>query len=357
MPKFHIDDLHTYCVRLMTAAGAPEEDARIIADHCAASMLSGEFFHGMELGTQYWPLIKQGILKPGAEVELVKETPTTLMVDGHFNFGHVVSHVVMNKLIEKAETQMVAAASIRNQTHVGCLIDYTTLAAERGMVALMMTDGAWGPKLMAPYGGRERRLGINPWSMALPNDTGGRVGFDMTSGTVSLMKIRRAHDEGRPIPEGWVIDKHGRPTTDPADFYDGGTVLPVGGGQAHKGYALTFMIEALADVLSGMPYKEDLSRDWPIIDGCFMAVFNVEAFRPLAEFKAELSGMLEWVTSSAPAEGHDRVYYPGERSNLNRAGHDGVVELPDDVWAGIAATADELGVAEHAPAPWDGTTV
>ena len=352
MPHFRPDQLEAFSAILMQAAGAHEADARIIAKHCVDSLLSGEEYHGMELGTQYIPLIRKGVLKPGAPMTIVKETPATLMVDGGFNFGHVVSHQVMLRLIDKARTSYVAAASIRNQTHVGRLIDYTSLAAEQGMVALMMTDGAWGPKFMAPYGGRDRRLGVNPWSMALPSDTGGTVGFDMTSGTVSLTKIQRARDEGRPVPEGWILDRNGNPTTNPQDFFDGGSVLPLGGPQAHKGYALTFMIEALADVLSGMEFTHDASREWPIIDGCFMAVFNVEAFRPLADFKRDLGKMIEYVTSSRPAPGNDRVYYPGERSKLNRERRlrEGV-SIPDDVWARVMEVAKELGVDHLAPAP------
>ena len=352
MPSFMTADLHPFAVALMTAAGASAEEADIIAMHCMASLLSGETNHGMELGTQYVPLIRKGILKPGAPLEIVRETSTTLLADGNFNFGHVVSHRVMTMLIDKAETFGVAAASIRNQTHVGCLIDYTSMAAERGMIALMMTDGAWGPKLMAPYGGRDRRLGINPWSMAVPSESGGTVGFDMTSGAVSLMKIQRAREQGLPVPEGWILDKHGKPSTDPGDFYDGGTVLPVGGPVAHKGYALAFMIEALADVLSGMEFKADPSRDWPVIDGCFMAVFSVAAFRPLAEFKQDLGSMIYYVGSSAPAEGHDRVFYPGERSKLHklRAAAEGVT-IPEDVWRSVLTVAAELGVGHLAPDP------
>lgn len=353
MPRFRTDALHAYTRTLMEAAGTPPEDAQLIATHCVNSLLAGEENHGMELGTQYLPLIRSGVLKPGASHTVVKETPTTLMVDGNFNFGHVVSHHVMNALIDKASTSMVAAASIRYQTHVGRLIDYTQMAADAGMIGLMMCDGAWGPKFMAPHGGADPRLGINPWSMTLPNNTGGTVGFDMTSGAASLMKVRRARDEGRPVPEGWLLDKDGRPTTEPADFYDGGSMLPMGGGQAHKGYALCFMIEALADVLSGMPFQSDHSREWPIIDGCFMAVFNVEAFRPLVDFKRDLDGMLDWVKSSRPATGSPGVFYPGERSLRNRRerSRDGI-DIPDHVWAKVLAEARSLGVAELAPTPF-----
>lgn len=352
MPRFRPEALEAFSVEIMTAAGAPREDAKLIAMHCVASLLRGEQLHGMDLGTGYLPLIREGVLKPGAAPTIVKETPTTLMVDGGFNFGHVVSHHVMTSLIDKARTSMVAAGSIRNQTHVGCLIDYTSMAAREGMIALMMTDGAWGPKLMAPYGGSARRLGINPWSMAMPDADGAYVGFDMTSGAVSSTKIKKAVDEGTSIPLGWIIDRDGNPTTDPNDLARGGSVLPMGGGEAHKGYVLSFMIEALADVLSGMEFREDLSRPWPIIDGAFMAVFNVEAFRPLGEFVADLRAMTEYVTSSPPAAGSDRVYYPGERSRRNAERHaiEGV-EIPDYQWRDVLAAATELGVAAAAPAP------
>src|SRR5262249_42669120 len=157
-------------------------------------------------GTQYIRHIEAGTLKPGSPITIEKETPTTLMVNGNFNFGHYVSHHTMLRLIEKAREHFVAAASIKYQCHVGRLVDYTAMAAEGGMVALMMTDGAWGMKFMAPYGGHERRLGVNPFSMALPSDLDGTVAFDMTAGTVSFSKIVRAREQGAPIPEGWIID-------------------------------------------------------------------------------------------------------------------------------------------------------
>jgi uncharacterized oxidoreductase len=306
----------------------------------------------MELGTQYIPSIEAGILKPGTPITIERETATTLMVHGNFNFGHYVSHHVMQRLIAMAKAHHVAAASIKYQCHVGRLVDYTAMAAREGMVALMMTDGAWGPKFMAPWGGRERRLGVNPFSIALPSDTEGVVAFDMTAGTVSFMKIIRAREQGQPIPEGWLIDKDGRPTTDPNAFYEGGSVLPLGGVQGHKGYALSFMIEALADVLSGMEFREDPTRPWPIIDGCFMAVFNVEAFRPLVDFKRDLRWFIDYVKSSPPAEGSPGVFYPGERSHLNavRASREGV-HIPDDVWARILEYVTRYGLQDVVPAP------
>lgn len=353
MPRFHVDDLRPVGIAVMTAAGATDEEAGLVVDHCLASLLAGEDNHGQELGTQYIPAMRDGTLRPGTPLTIERETDTTMLVHGGFNFGHYVSHHTMIRLIAKAKAHHVAAASIRYQCHVGRLIDYTSMAAGEGLIALMMTDGAWGPKFMAPWGGRERRLGINPWSLAVPGPDGW-VGFDMTSGTVSLLKVFRAAQEGRPIPEGWIVDADGNPTTDPNDFHRGGSVLPVGGVQGHKGYVLTFMIELLADVLSGMELKEDPGRPWPVIDGCFMALFDVEAFRSLIDFTRDVGELIDYVKSSAPADGSPGVFYPGERSQSThrwrlREG----VSLPYHIWEQVVAYAEELGVADLVPGPID----
>ncbi len=347
MPLFKHQDVRPLGIAVMKGAGATEEEAALIVDHHIDAMLYGEGDHGYPLGTQYIPDIKDGTIKPGAAFTIEKETPTTLMVNGNFNFGHYVSHHVMNKLIAKAKTSMVAAASIKYQCHVGRLIDYTAMAAREGMVALMMCDGAWGPKFMAPTGGKDRRLGINPWSMALPNATGGIVGFDMTAAVSSGSKVIMAHQRGEQVPEGWILDKDGNPTTDPAAYFKGGSFLPMGGVVAHKGYALCFMIEVLADILSGMEFKEDKSRPWPIIDGCFMAIFNVEAFRPLMDFKKDLGSFIEWVKTSSPTEGSPGVYYPGERSNLGKIRREKEgVDIPQFIWERILGHAKEFGISD-----------
>jgi uncharacterized oxidoreductase len=353
MPKFRPHDLVPFGVAVLQAAGASEEEASLIVSHGIDALLYGEANHGEELGTQYIGAIRDGTLRPRTPFVIEKETPTTLMVDGKFNFGHYVSHHVMLRLIDKAREHNVAAASIKYQGHVGRLIDYTSMAAREGMVALMMCDGAWGPKFVAPWGAKDRRLGVNPWSMAIPSDPHGWLGFDMTSGTVSMMKVFRAAERGESIPEGWIIDRDGRPTTDPTDFGKGGSALPLGGVQGHKGYVITFMIEALADVLSGMEFREDVTRPWPIIDGCFMALFNVEAFRPLVDFKQDLTAFIEYVKSAAPIEGAGGVFYPGERSHLGRLRREqeGVVDIADDVWESVLARAAEFGLESSAPSP------
>jgi len=348
MPKFDIEALRPFGEDILEAAGATEREAQVTVDHCLSAHLTGEDNHGLEQVVWYSDWIEKGLLKPGSEITIERESETTLLVNGNLNFGHYVSDETMRRLIAKASEHNVAAGSIRFQTHVGRLIDYTAMAAAEGMIALMMCDGAWGPKWVAPTGGRERRLGVNPWSIALPSDMGGTVGFDMTTGAISGTKIWRAQAEGRSIPEGWIMDSEGRDTTDPNDFDKGGAMLPMGGPQSYKGYALNFMIEALGDILSGMEYKEDPSRPHAVIDGAFMAVFKVEAFRPLVEWNSELRGMIEYVKSSEPAAGSDGVLYPGERSyRSTRERRESGVVIPDDVWTKIDTCARRYDV----PAP------
>jgi uncharacterized oxidoreductase len=341
-------DLRRIGEAILEAAGATAEEASLILDHCIASHLTGEDNHGIEQVVWYSEWMRDGHLVSGVAPTVEKETDTTILVHGNFNTGHYVSHWTMQRLIEKARTSHVAAASIKYQMHVGRLIDYTRLAADAGMIGLMMCDSGWGPKYVAPVGGRERRLGANPWSMAVPSDLGGVVGFDMTSGSVSGTKITRAVAEGERIPEGWIVDSLGRPTTDPNDFAAGGAMLPMGGTHGlHKGYVLNFMIEALADVLSGMEFREDPTKPTATIDGCFMAVFDVEAFRPLVEWNRDLRGLVEYVKSSAPAEGAPGIFYPGERSHLSSLERaDRAIAIPDDVWAKVTAAAAGFGVSD-----------
>jgi LDH2 family malate/lactate/ureidoglycolate dehydrogenase len=354
MPLFSASELAPLGMGILRAAGATDEEARIVLDHCISSHLSGESNHGLEQVVWYTDAIKKGLLKPATPYTIERETDTTLLVNGNFNFGHYVSHHVMARLLDKAETSNVAAASIKYQGHVGRLIDYTSMAARRGFIAMMMCDGAWGRKRVAPTGGKSPRLGVNPWSMTVPSATGGGVvGFDMTSGSVSGTKLWRAQATGQDVPLGWVQDADGRPTTDAHAIEHGGAMLPMGGvGGSHKGYVLSFMIEALANVLCGMEFRENLSKGDVVIDGCFMAVFKVTAFRAIEDWKSDLNGLIEYVKSSEPAADSDGVFYPGERSYLatvERA--ESGVEIADDVWQRILECADDWGVRELAPEP------
>ena len=159
-------------------------------------------------------------------------------------------------------------------------------------------------------------------------------------------KVTLALARGSAIPRGWIVDSDGHPTTDPADLGRGGALLPLGGPEGHKGYGLSVMVEIFSGILTGLGYGHDPTGRHN--DGCFMAVFNVEAFRPLAEFKSEVADFARYLKTSPPAEGFSEVYYPGEPEHI-RTGKllaEGVF-IEDATWDKLTALAVGYGMAEE----------
>ena len=311
--------------------GVSEEDTAKVVHYQVDSNLCGHDSHGALRTPIYTKLIREGRVQPDAPFEVVEEHTASMVVDGNRNLGFIVTERAQDLLFEKASTVGVAALSIRNQSHVGRLGAYTERAAERGFAALMMADSGRGPKSVAPFGGSDRRLGTNPISIALPASLDGPVLMDMATSAVAGGKIKVARSKGEAMGKGWAIDKDGNATTDPEDFYAGGALLPLGADQGHKGYSLSFMVESLAAVLSGIGYGAD-AEGFPN-DAILMVLLNIEMFRPLQGFKDEMAEFARYVKASPVAEGFDEVLYPGEFEARNRQRRrvEGI-ELPDRVW-------------------------
>ncbi len=275
MPTVDADRLRTIAVELLKGAGASDEEAAIISRHTIGANLAGHDSHGIILIPTYIDRAKRGHIVPGAPYEVVQETSNSTVVDGHWGFGYVVSERLMAHTIEKARSGAVAAATVFRQSHVGRVADYPLMAAAQGMIGIMTADSGRTSKSVAPFGGREARLGTNPICIAMPSNLPGPMFLDMATSAVAAGKIGVAVARGASVPEGWLLDKDGNPTTDPADFKKGGAILPLGGPEGHKGYGLSVMVEILSGILTGLGFGHDPSGRHN--DGCFMAVFNVEA--------------------------------------------------------------------------------
>jgi uncharacterized oxidoreductase len=210
---------------------------------------------------------------------------------------------------------------------------------------MITADSGAAPKHVAPFGGRARKLGTNPICVGMPSNLEGPVLMDMASSTVALGKIALARNRKEPIPVGWIVDKDGNATTDPNDYFSGGAILPVGVDQGHKGYALSFMVEVFSGLLTGLGFGID--PEGRHNDGVFLAVFNLEHFRPLEEFKREMGEFVEFVKDSPPAAGFKEVLYPGEieyRTEQVRR-RDGIY-VEDETWSQINGLIKSLGVEE-----------
>jgi LDH2 family malate/lactate/ureidoglycolate dehydrogenase len=346
MPRIQAERLSNIGQALFEAAGAPRAEAETVMRHVIAANLAGHDSHGIIQVPTYIERIKAGHIVPGAPWEVVQESPTTTVVDGHWGFGYVANERAMRLTIEKAEKSNVAAATVFRQGHIGRVASYTQMAAEAGMIGLCTADSGRSPKAVAPFGGREARLGTNPISIAIPSDLEGPLYLDMATSAAAAGKIALAVARNEPVPDGWVIGNDGRPTNDPRQLRQGGALLPLGGPEGgYKGTGLAVMVEILCGLLTGLGFGVEPSGRHN--DGCFMAVFNVAAFRPLAEFKRDVGEFVAYLKATPPAAGSSGVLYPGEiehRREIERR-RDGI-EVENATWYKLQQLAENYGLSD-----------
>jgi LDH2 family malate/lactate/ureidoglycolate dehydrogenase len=344
MPKIKAERLDEIGRALFVAAGVPPAEAETVMRHVVAANLAGHDSHGIIQVPTYIERIKVGHIVPGAPWTIVQESATTTVVDGHWGFGYVANERAMKLTIEKAKRANMAAATVFRQGHIGRVASYTLMAAREGMIGIATADSGRSPKAVAPFGGREARLGTNPISIAMPSDLDGPLYLDMATSAAAAGKIALSVARGDPVPPGWIIDKDGKPSTDPRQLRQGGALLPVGGSEGYKGYGLSVMVEILCGILTGLGFGvEPTGRH---NDGCFMAVFNVEAFRPLAQFKKDIADFVAYLKATPPAEGSQGVFYPGEiehRREQDRRANG--IEVEDATWEKLRSLAEGYGIA------------
>lgn len=346
MPVIAAEALQHNAAVLLRGAGASEHEANTVARGCVAANLAGHDSHGVIAIPTYIDRIFKGHIVPGAKFDILSETPTTMVIDGNWGFGFVVSERAMQLTIEKAKKFNVAATTVHRQSHIGRVAAYPMMAAKAGMIALMTADSGRSPKAVAPFGGREAKLGTNPISIAVPSDLPAPFYIDMATSGVAVGKIKLAEARGDKIPEGWILDKDGNPTTDPADYSRGGILLPLGGPEGHKGYALSSIVEILSGILPGLGFGvEPTGRH---NDGCFIACFNVAALRDLATFKREIADFAAYLKSTPPSDGFSEVLYPGEiewRREQDRLKNG--IEVDDKTWKAFKDLGAKFGVADQ----------
>ncbi|MBL6459292.1 Ldh family oxidoreductase [Belnapia sp. T6] len=343
MPKIQAEALRVLGRALLVANGVPEEEAATVARHVVNANLAGHDSHGMIMLPNYIERVKAGHIVPGAPFTIVQESPTTTVVDGNWGFGYVINERAMALTIEKAGKNNIAATTVFRQGHVGRLASYPLMAAKAGMIGMAWADSGRSPKGVAPFGGREARLGTNPWAIAVPSDLDGPFCMDFATSAVAMGKIKLAEARGQEIPLGWVVDKDGDLTTDPAGI-KGGALLPLGGTEGYKGTALAAMGEIFCGILTGLGFGvEPTGRH---NDGCFLIAIKVEAFRPLLTFRKEVADFAHYLKDTPPAKGSQGVLYPGEvEHRAEQARSSAGIEVEDATWQKLGALAAAGGVA------------
>src|SRR5271169_6310938 len=347
MPKIAAERLSEIGQALFEAAGTPRAEAELVMRHIVDANLVGHDSHGVIQIPTYIERIKVGHIVPGAPWTIVQESPATTVVDGHWGFGYVANERAMRLTIDKARTANVAAATVFRQGHIGRVASYTLMAAKAGMIGLITADSGRSPKAVAPFGGREARLGTNPISIAIPSDLDGPLYLDMATSAAAAGKIAVAVARNEKVPDGWVIGSDGKPTNDPRQLRQGGALLPMGGPEGgYKGYGLAVMVEILCGLLTGLGFGVEPSGRHN--DGCFMAVFKVDAFRPLAQFKTDIGEFAVYLKATRPAEGSSGVYYPGEIEHMREQDRrENGVEVEDATWYKLRTLAEGYGLADQ----------
>lgn len=302
------DRLREVVDSIFSALGVPESEE--IAQHLVLANLRGVDSHGVSRVGIYAKRLELGLVSKETRLQIVRETPVSGLLDGGNGPGIVVASRAMDLAIEKARESGIGEVSVRRSNHCGMLAAYTQRAAERGLISLATTSA---PANMAPWGGSERFFGTNPLSYGVPAGREIDIVFDMASSNVSRGKIILAAKNGQKIPLGWAIDCDGRETVD-AEEALGGLVLPLGGA---KGSGLAFLVEVLSSILSGANFGphipslyDDFDTDQDV--GHFFLAMRPDLFTSLEEFTSRMDRLIREVRYIGVAEGHERVYLPGE---------------------------------------------
>ena len=345
MPTIAADELNGLVKRILIAAGADDANAGRVADGLVLSDLSGVETHGVQQMPAYIKSIKEGDLVPTAKAEVVSETPTSALVRGHWTFGFVAALRAVELAVGKAEKQGVAVASMVEANHIGRVGEYSEIAASRGMACLVWASGFGVEDPQAvPYGGSKKVLHTHPISIGVPAGEEHPMVLDFATTVVAGSRVATYHRDGKELPPGAIVDKHGRATTDPADFLDDGAHLPFGG---HKGYAIMVANELLGRMVSGADAYAETERGGPIMrhQGVTFIVFKADLFQPMADFGLGADELLRQIRAVPPAPGFDRVMVPGDPESDARAerGRNGI-PLSDAVWKSLTDLAEELGV-------------
>ena len=346
MPTTRPDVLLDFARRLFVAAGVPGDQAGTVARSLVDANLCGHDSHGVMRVPQYVGFVRDGKLFPGAELTVLRETPAILAADAGWGLGQVQAYRLLDRLLPKAKAVGIASGTLRRCGHIGRLGEYAEWAAGHGLALFATVNSHGSGRRVAPPGGTRGRLSTNPICFGAPTPSDPLV-LDFSTSAVAEGKVRVALQKGEPVPDGWILDAAGRPSTNPADLYTDppGSILPFGGPQAYKGFGLSLMMDALAGGLSG----GDCSRpDRPMPglgNGVVFALWDVDSFGGRECFLSAVGGLSDFVRDTPPAPGVAEITLPGdpERRTRTRRRAEGI-PIPDGTWALLTNLAVELGV-------------
>ncbi len=342
---FRLPSSEQFCQTALGKCGLSEADARVATDVLVTTDTFGVFTHGVKSLPGYVRRLRGGGLRADAVPRVERQGPAWAIVDGQSAIGMVTSVFAMNTAIEKARAAGVAYVGVRNSCHFGAAGYYALLAAKAGMFGMAMANDT--PSMVVP-GARKAVLGTNPFAYAVPAGQEDPIFLDIASSAVAGGKIRVFQGLGQKVPDSWLVDTEGVPTTDPFAYPFAGALQPFAG---HKGYGIALMIETLAGVLSGAAIRGDI-RGWidsdptlPTRHGAAFLAIDVDQMMPVGAFQERVDAMIRDIRQTPKAKGAERIFLPGEMEwQKRREALANGIALPEDVRAGLRELAKEIGI-------------
>ena len=337
--------LEQFAVALLAAGGATQEEARRVGESLVNANLCGYESHGVMRIPYYVEAVATGEVVSGAEFAVTRESPTHMVVDGHWGFGQIQANRLLQRLVEKARHNAIGVGTMIHCGHIGRLGEYCEAAATEQMISMLMVNTHGATVRVAPPGGKSPRLGTNPLAIGAP-DRDAPLILDFSTSATAEGKVRVKKIASEQCPQGWLLDSQGRPTTDPNALYTTppGTILPMGGPQAYRGFGLGLMIEILTGALSGgLCAREKLS---PTKGNCvFMLLLAPDHFGGAETFRAEVRQLVDFIRDCPRVDGVEQILLPGdpERWTFRERSAKGV-RLDDENWRALVRLAERLGV-------------
>ncbi len=337
------DALRQFGAGVLRTLGVPADDAALVSDSLVQADLWGHQSHGLLRLPWYVARLRSGAMTAVTDPAVLTDTGPLVSLDGRHGIGQVLADRARALAVQRAREHGVGAVGVRDSNHFGTAMYFTRRAAREGCVAVLTTNAS---PAMAPWGGREKVIGTNPWSIAAPAAGGRVVAVDIANTAVARGKVYLARNRDEPIPDTWALTADGAPTTDAAEGVLG-VILPMAG---HKGYAIAFLMDVLSGALTGSsvgtavhgPY-EPAARSGA---GHLFLALDPAAFGDVAAYTARVEQLIAEVKAVPLAQGFDEVFYPGELEDRAEAGNlaAGGVELAAQSLADLHVLAVQTGV-------------
>lgn len=328
---------------IFETVGCSAAEADCIAGHLIGANLAGHDSHGVIRVPIYVQWVHEQKVFPDRSLEVLVDTGAMLACDGQMGFGQWIGKQAVELGIARCREHGAAVVTLKNVGHLGRIGHWAEMAAESGLVSLYFVNTSGLGMLVVPAGGIDRRLSVNPVCIGVPVEGRSPVVLDIAAAATAEGKLKVARNKGVPVPEGWIVDADGNPTTDANDFYGPpyGAILPMGG---HKGSGLGVMGELLAGAMTGSGCSaEGKTR---LEQGMFSIFVDPMKLQTADALFPEIARYVDFVKTSRPKDPQSRVLMPGEIEDRNRAerGRDGI-DLDDVTWGQLQETASTCGVA------------